>query len=984
MDDKSDELSVTPSVPHNYPLRKPPKSSKFTRLKNEKGLKICHQNINSIRNKFEDVLDIIIDCKPDIYGLTESKLDSNRDHNGMYLINGYNLLRFDRLHNKGGGTIIYVKSELMFDIIDCPVKIYDNSEFNVIRIRLNSQKQIIIVYVYSHPSTKVEKLVNFFSELNVFLCSLKAEYYILGDFNCDLLKKDSSSFSLFSTAKEYGLWQFMSGPTFKGQSLLDHAYASQRINVSFFGHFPFTSSDHDFTFIVRKVNKPKFVPQFSNYRCFKNCDFDVISNEISKFKFNKFNETNSNDELSRYNSFLFSVLDKFAPNKRRLVKAKHNPWYTSELAKLRKDRDKLRKLADKSKLEKDVKLYRVSRNIYNTNLTDAKKTFFKTKFVDNAKDSYSLWQTVNSLTGYKIKPKLCISKLEDPVSNVIVTDQREISLLLAKQFVVKSENSITTPELIKKIDLYSESYDYSIESCDKINVDEVVQAIKSTKRDSFSNLYVPLEFIKRCQIIIAKQLAILFTLFLTTCSVPKCFNVTTITPILKGKGLRTKPSSYRPISCINIYCKLFERILFYRLRNRIESKLCKEQHGFRAKRSCQTAIDIFTNDLYSFLDKPNGKVIAIYYDAKSAFDSLDRSLLINKLMVQYKLHPNYIRTLFNYMSNRLFNLKGDDVYYENDTGIVQGASIGPLLYGAYQNDICEIVKLPFLLYADDLCVYLGGTNLDDMFSVLKNQAEDIQKWYEKNNMKINYEKTKLQIFHKPKDPISDKYNNMSLVLNNNNVISQVKVFRYLGVDFDSNLSFNSHFDNVSKKVSNNIGYLNGFRRYLTDNVMTTMVNCYVHSIIDYSLEFWAVLPDNKLKTLQSKIDNFIVNFHFPKFLSQTRFKCKSRKRVTLNVNDLRDKCNFLTVIERRDLNLLKYAFKYLQNIKSDSATRRSWPLLIVPSFRTKIAQCSNKFRAVKLWNSLPKTWDGNLQYFEFVRMCREFLLKKRSEIFMYY
>lgn len=102
---------------------------------------------------------------------------------------------------------------------------------------------------------------------------------------------------------------------------------------------------------------------------------------------------------------------------------------------------------------------------------------------------------------------------------------------------------------------------------------EVEKALIDTKRDSSSELYVPLAMFKKCSDIVSFQLALLFTLVLSYCSLPQVFKNTCITPIYKGKGKRTCPSSYRPISCLNIYCKIFERILYQRLLVRIESKL---------------------------------------------------------------------------------------------------------------------------------------------------------------------------------------------------------------------------------------------------------------------------------------------------------------------------------------------------------------------------------------------------------------------------
>jgi exonuclease III len=73
-----------------------------------KGIKILHNNIRSICNKFEFKL-VINELKPDIICLTETWLDNTVTDTEVEL-NGYKLYRKDRnITNKcGGGLAIYV------------------------------------------------------------------------------------------------------------------------------------------------------------------------------------------------------------------------------------------------------------------------------------------------------------------------------------------------------------------------------------------------------------------------------------------------------------------------------------------------------------------------------------------------------------------------------------------------------------------------------------------------------------------------------------------------------------------------------------------------------------------------------------------------------------------------------------------------------------------------------------------------------------
>ena len=72
---------------------------------------------------------------------------------------------------------------------------------------------------------------------------------------------------------------------------------------------------------------------------------------------------------------------------------------------------------------------------------------------------------------------------------------------------------------------------------------------------------------------------------------PTSWKHATVTAIHK-KGDAQLPSNYRPISLTSIFCRMLEsivknKLMFYFTSNNL---FCKEQHGFRSKRSCETQL----------------------------------------------------------------------------------------------------------------------------------------------------------------------------------------------------------------------------------------------------------------------------------------------------------------------------------------------------------------------------------------------------------
>ena len=80
------------------------------RLKNQKGLIVAHLNINSIRNKFDD-LKFLVTKNVDIMIISETKLDESFPES-QFLVDGFKKpFRLYRTAN-GGGLLVYVRDKV--------------------------------------------------------------------------------------------------------------------------------------------------------------------------------------------------------------------------------------------------------------------------------------------------------------------------------------------------------------------------------------------------------------------------------------------------------------------------------------------------------------------------------------------------------------------------------------------------------------------------------------------------------------------------------------------------------------------------------------------------------------------------------------------------------------------------------------------------------------------------------------------------------
>ena len=137
--------------------------------------------------------------------------------------------------------------------------------------------------------------------------------------------------------------------------------------------------------------------------------------------------------------------------------------------------------------------------------------------------------------------------------------------------------------------------------------------------------------LKELTVEIAPALKMLFDKSLTEGKLPKQWKDADVVALFK-KGNKRSPNNYRPVSLTSVSCKLFEKIIRDNIIELLESQglIHKDQHGFRAGRSCCTQLlevtEIWTRwfDLGLPWD-------TIYTDFSKAFDSAPHKRLIRKI-----------------------------------------------------------------------------------------------------------------------------------------------------------------------------------------------------------------------------------------------------------------------------------------------------------------------------------------------------------------
>ena len=116
-----------------------------------------------------------------------------------------------------------------------------------------------------------------------------------------------------------------------------------------------------------------------------------------------------------------------------------------------------------------------------------------------------------------------------------------------------------------------------------------------------------------------------------TGQLPDDWKLANVVPVFK-KGNTSLAANYRPISLTCVSCKIMEHIITSNVMRHASTHniLYHLQHGFRDKRSCETQLLEFQNDIVANMN--NGKQTdVIVMDFAKAFDKVGHRRLIEKM-----------------------------------------------------------------------------------------------------------------------------------------------------------------------------------------------------------------------------------------------------------------------------------------------------------------------------------------------------------------
>ena len=107
--------------------------------------------------------------------------------------------------------------------------------------------------------------------------------------------------------------------------------------------------------------------------------------------------------------------------------------------------------------------------------------------------------------------------------------------------------------------------------------------------------------------------------------------------------------------------------------------LCGRQGGFRKNHSTLSSITDLTNDIFNAINSKN-LTLATFFELKKAFDTVDHSILVNKLE-KMGIRGKLLKWIENYLFDRVQKTFCNNLLSNTSNvicGVPQGSILGPL------------------------------------------------------------------------------------------------------------------------------------------------------------------------------------------------------------------------------------------------------------------------------------------------------------------
>ena len=729
------------------------------------------------------------------------------------------------------------------------------------------------------------------------------------------------------------------------------------------------SDYHGLVVTVLKSHIPRLKPKVIKYRNYKNFDPVKFIADVRRTNFDALEDPE--DCYNNLTNNFRNLVDKHAPLKTKFARGNSAPFVTRELKKAIYTRTRLKNKFNKFPTNLNERNYKKQRNKCVSLRKKAIKQHFKKATAGGLISNSDFWNLVKPFLSNK--GGLVGDDISLVHNNQIVTDDSELTEIFNNHYInivekTSGQKPCNISDTVKYDDdrllvrLILEKYkdhpsvlairegsdtsnSFSFHEVQHHEVWALLRSLdgkKSTGEDQIPPKLVHLA---------ADELTAPLTFAINSCLQNQRFpdkgKRAAVCPLDKGEENRTAEKNFRPVSVLNTFSKIYEKVMKQQLIVYLDTTLSVFIGAYRKAYGTQHVLIRLLEDWKTKLDN-NYIVGALLMDLSKAFDCIPHDLLIAKLNA-YGADENALVLIYSYLKRRKQSVRINNTYSSFQTilsGVPQGSVLGPILFNVYLNDLFLFIKQATLYnYADDNTLACFSKTLPDLVRTLEAEAGVALDWLKENYMIANPSKFHALLIKKDQTTTSGE----RISIQGKTIKSEDSV-KLLGIQLDYKLNFDPHISALCKKAATQLNVLKRLRAYIGFDARKVLVQSFVYSNFNYCPLVWhfcSAKSMHKIEKVQERALRFLHNDHAS---SYNDLLLKSQ-RCTMHVHRLRA----ISIEIFKTLNGLNPSFmKDIFQVRSSNySSRNPNNLAHYRPNQVTFGIHSLKFLGPQIWNCLP-------------------------------
>ena len=806
-------------------------------------------NCKSLRSRNEDLKVILKEENPGVICLQETKLGNSPYNPGLnYDAYTMNPRDGDRAH---GGVAIIVSKMVQHRSIPL------NTALQAVAVQVCFERDITICSIYLPPRSGITM-----NDIQSLARQLPPPFVLLGDFNShnplwggntsdvegriidDFIQNNDLSIFNDGAMTFHDIYNNV-------LSAIDLSLCSPEIHLDFnwsvdeFLH----GSDHFPIHLRYARNIPtdsiiKWKEKEADWAKFQE-DFD-LSQDFESFE----------SHIDAYDYFTSATLksaETSIPKTKGKPRRPAVPWWD-------KNCGNLRKITRKCYRRYKSNPSQITKTIYQRAEAKKKKYFRKVKkeswlyYINgiNSKTPQRLvWQKVRKLSGKFVPSPNPILKVND----TLVTKPEDVAERFGSHFSEISSSNNYSPQFNNirnsTVHLTFEPSDREAYNA-KFSLRELREALSSCDDTSPGGDNITYGMLKHLPDQAKSFLLKILNKVWETGIMPPSWKIAIVVPIKKPNKDPYNPTSYRPISLTSCVCKLFEKMVNSRLMWYLENEnlLSGVQFGFRKNRSTlDPLLRLSTQIQQGFSNRL--QTVGVFFDLEKAYDTTWRYGIIKQLYNK-GIRGNMIRFIESFLTDRLIKVRvGNKLSssYELEEGVPQGSVLSVTCFAIAIDSIVESVALPVRgsLFVDDFAIYVTTYDAVSACNYLQRSINAISKWADDHGFKFSTSKTVAVRFTR-----CTRRETVPHLKLKDSLIPYEKEVKFLGMIFDSKLTWGSHIDSLKIKVKKSLNILkvvSSFSWGADKKSLLRLYNSLCRSKLEYGSQIYSSACVSKLKEL---------------------------------------------------------------------------------------------------------------------------------------